>query len=111
MEAFALIEQETQLLRVKNRFKTPVASGYRDLSLLVRLPQSQIVAEVQLHLEAFSVIKNGVEHNNYEQVQQIQCLQLNEQRSLSKSEEVVINKLREESNALYQHAWNQYLSA
>lgn len=111
MNAFALLENETQLLRIKNRFKTPGASGYRDLSLLVRLPDSQIIAEVQLHLEAFSVIKNGKEHDNYEQIQQIERLQLTENRPLNELELASIKRIRRESQQLYQQAWNQYLSA
>ena len=111
MAAFQLLEQETQLVRVKNRFKTPGASGYRDLNLLVRLPESQIIAEVQLHLQAFSVIKNGKEHYNYEQIQAIERLQLTDNRDLSEIEQAAVNKLRKESQQLYQQAWNQYLSA
>ncbi len=111
IESFELLEQETQLLRVKNRFKTPGKSGYRDLSLLVRLPESQMIAEIQLHLEAFSVIKNGKEHNNYERIQQIERLQLTGKRTLSEIEQAAVNKLRKESQQLYQQAWNQYLSA
>ena len=111
MNAFELLERETQLVRVKNRFKNPGTSGYRDLSLLVRLPDSQIIAEVQLHLEAFSVIKNGKEHYNYEQIQQIEHLQLKDNRALSEIEQAAVNKLRRESKQLYQQAWNQYLSA
>jgi len=111
MNAFTLIENETQLVRIKNRFKTPGASGYRDLSLLVRLPGSQIIAEVQLHLEAFSVIKNGKEHDNYEQIQQIEHLQLTENRTLNELELTAIKRIRQESKQLYQQAWSQYLSA
>jgi hypothetical protein len=111
MKAFELLEQNTQLLRIKNRFVTPNPSGYRDLSLLVRLPESGIIAEVQLHLEAFSVIKNGKEHDNYEQIQQIQRLQLRENRELSEIELASIAKLRKESQQMYQQAWDQYLSA
>ncbi|WP_028866211.1 RelA/SpoT domain-containing protein [Psychromonas aquimarina] len=111
ISAFELIEQETSVVRIKNRFKSPGASGYRDLSLLVRLPESQIIAEVQLHLEAFSVIKNGTEHHNYEQIQQIERLQLSENRALSELELAAVNKLRKESKQMYHYAWNQYLSA
>lgn len=111
MKAFELIEQETQLLRIKNRFQNPGESGYRDLSLLVRLPESKIVVEVQLHLEAFSVIKNGAEHDNYQQIQEIERLQLIENRPLSEIEQASINKLRDESQQMYMSAWNQYLSA
>jgi len=111
MNAFELIGQQTEVVRIKNRFKTPGASGYRDLSLLVRLPESQIIAEVQIHLEAFSVIKNGEEHNNYERIQRIERLQQTENRSLSEIELVAINKLRKQSQQMYHSAWNQYLSA
>lgn len=111
INAFELLEQNTQLLRIKNRFVTPNPSGYRDLSLLVRLPESGIIAEVQLHLEAFSVIKNGKEHDNYELIQQMQRLQLSENRVPSEIEQASIYKLRKESQQMYQQAWNQYLSA
>ena len=111
MNAFELVDQQTQVVRIKNRFKTPGASGYRDLSLLVRLPDSKIIAEVQLHLEAFSVIKNGIEHDNYEQIQQLERMQLIENRALSEIELAAIATLRKASKEMYQHAWNQYLSA
>ena len=111
MAVFELIEQQTQVVRIKNRFKTPGASGYRDLSLLVQLPESKIIAEVQIHLQAFSVIKNGQEHENYEQIQQIERLQLTENRALSEIELVAINKLRTQSKQMYHRAWDEYLSA
>ncbi|ABM04350.1 conserved hypothetical protein [Psychromonas ingrahamii 37] len=111
INAFELLEKNTQILRIKNRFVTPNPSGYRDLSLLVRLPESGIVAEVQLHLEAFSVIKNGKEHDNYELIQKMQRLQLSENRGLNEIEQASIYKLRNESQQMYQQAWDQYLSA
>lgn len=111
INAFELLEKKTQLLRIKNRFVTPNPSGYRDLSLLVRLPESGIIAEVQLHLEAFSVIKNGKEHDNYELIQEMQRLQLKENRVPSEIEQASIYKLRKESQQMYLQAWEQYLSA
>ncbi|WP_372882411.1 RelA/SpoT domain-containing protein [Psychromonas sp.] len=111
INSFELLAQQTQLVRIKNRFANPNCSGYRDLSLLLRLPESGIIAEVQLHLEAFSFIKNGEEHNNYEQIQQIELLQISERRGLSEIELTAIDKLRRESKLLYQQAWQQYLSA
>ena len=53
----------------KNRFKKPTASGYRDLNLLVRLPKTNLIAEVQLHLKAIADVKSGPEHDLYEQIQ------------------------------------------
>jgi len=111
MDAFELFNQQTEVVRIKNRFTTPGASGYRDLNLLVRLPNTQIIAEVQLHLEAFANIKNGKEHQNYEQIQHIERMQLTDNRPLSEIELAAISKLRKESQQLYQQAWNQYLTA
>jgi hypothetical protein len=111
MDAFTLFTQKAELVRIKNNFTTPKASGYRDLNILVRLPKSKIIAEVQLHLEAFSAIKNGKEHDNYEQIQRIERLQLKDNRELSEIELAAINKLRKESQQLYQQAWSQYLTA
>lgn len=111
VKTFELLEQQTKVLRVKNSFKTPGPSGYRDLNLLVRLPNSQIVAEVQLHLEAFSAIKNGAEHANYEQIQRIQHKQIIEDRELNDIEQATIAKLRKQSQQMYHSAWDQYLSA
>ena len=50
VQAFELLNNEVSVVAVKNRFKSPTASGYRDLKMLVRLPKSQMVAEIQLHL-------------------------------------------------------------
>ena len=111
MKSFRLLDQQTELVRVKNRFTARGASGYRDLSVLVRLPKSDIIAEVQLHLEAFSTIKNGKEHDNYQQIQEIERLQLSDNRPLSEIELAAISKLRKESQQLYQQAWSQYLTA
>ncbi len=111
MQSYQLINQHTEVVRVKNRFKNPTASGYRDLSLLVKLPKTQIVAEIQLHLEQFSTIKNGVEHDNYEQIQQIERMQQSESRELSEFELARVKKLRNESQTLYRDAWSYYLQA
>jgi hypothetical protein len=57
VQAFELLNKEVTVVAVKNRFKSPTDSGYRDLKLLVQLPESQIIAEVQLHLDAISTVK------------------------------------------------------
>lgn len=71
-QAYDLLAQSTQTAEVLNRFHTPRPSGYRDLKVLVTLPQSQMIAEVQLHLKAIAEIKNGQEHKIYEQIQNIE---------------------------------------
>lgn len=109
VQAFELLNKEVSVVAVKNRFKTPTDSGYRDLKVLVKLPKSQVVAEVQIHLDAISEVKNGAEHEIYEQIQDIERLAMQEERNLTEFETTKIAKLRAASKNLYQEAWQQYL--
>ncbi|GAB3522824.1 RelA/SpoT domain-containing protein [Photobacterium alginatilyticum] len=109
VQSFELLNKEVTVVEVKNRFKTPAPSGYRDLKLLVRLPKTQHIAEIQLHLEEISVIKNGAEHEIYEQIQTIERKATTEQRDLNDIELAKLASLRQQSRAMYQTAWHQYL--
>ncbi|KMV31383.1 phosphoribosylglycinamide formyltransferase [Photobacterium swingsii] len=109
VQAFELMNKEVTVVAVKNRFKKPTASGYRDLKMLVQLPETNIIAEVQLHLKGISDIKNGAEHEIYEKIQKIERKGLEQERELSEFELAQIKQLRSESQELYQDAWQQYL--
>lgn len=109
VQAFELIGKESQIVAVKNRFKQPNASGYRDLKVLVELPESKMIAEIQLHLDAISTVKNGDEHAIYEEIQKIERNAADQSRELSEFEVAQINKLRTTSKTLYHNAWQQYL--
>ncbi|WP_299018024.1 phosphoribosylglycinamide formyltransferase [uncultured Photobacterium sp.] len=109
VQSFEQLSHEVTVLEVKNRFKQPGPSGYRDLKMLVRLPKSQHIAEIQLHLEAISDIKNGEEHKIYEQIQIIERLAKAELRELTDLELAKLKSLRAQSQSLYQTAWHQYL--
>ncbi|KXF82006.1 nucleotidyltransferase family protein [Enterovibrio coralii] len=106
--AFDKLASATKTQEVINRFHTPRPSGYRDVKVLVTLPETNLVAEVQLHLKAISAIKNGEEHAIYENIQRIERLAKLEQRDLSHWELSKIEKLRTESRALYDAAWQDY---
>jgi ppGpp synthetase/RelA/SpoT-type nucleotidyltranferase len=108
MQAYQALNEQTQVVKQKNRFAEPKASGYRDLNLLVRLPQSGMIAEVQLHLQDIADIKNGPEHKVYEKVQTIEANARKQQRLLSEFELAQIAKLRQESHKLYHKAWLNY---
>ena len=97
-----------EVVKVKNRFNEPVRSGYRDLSLLVMLPKTKMIAEIQIHLSEISKIKSGAEHDVYEIIQKIERLAHAENRPLSKIEESQIAKARNESRILYEKAWGLY---
>ncbi|WP_456297259.1 phosphoribosylglycinamide formyltransferase [Vibrio sp. AK197] len=110
MEAYEVLSRETTILKVKNRFKNPAQSGYRDLNVLVQLPKTQIIAEVQLHLKAIADVKSGPEHRLYEQIQKIERIAAKEKRRANEFELAQIAKMRSESKRLYQDAWQPYIT-
>lgn len=110
VKAYDEITQHSTLLEVNNRFATPAKSGYRDLKLLVRLPESKHIAEIQLHLSAIAEVKSGPEHKIYEEVQGIERLAQQQNRVLNDIEQATIDRLRATSQRLYQESWQHYLS-
>ncbi len=110
MEAYEALSKGATIVRVKNRFKSPALSGYRDLNLLVELPKTGIIAEVQLHLKAIADVKSGAEHKLYEAIQKIERDAASEQRELNSFELAKIKRIRNESKNLYQQAWQPYIT-
>ncbi len=110
MEAYEVLNRETTIVKVKNRFKKPAASGYRDLNILVQLPKTQLIAEVQLHLKAIADVKSGPEHDIYERIQKIERQAAKERRDFNTFENAQIAKMRNESKRLYQDAWQPYIT-
>lgn len=98
------------MVKVKNRFKKPAASGYRDLNLLVKLPKTNLIAEVQLHLKAIADVKNGPEHKFYEQIQKIERLAAVESRQINEIEQAQIRTMHHQSKELDQNAWQPYIT-
>ncbi len=110
MDAYEALSNEATIVKVKNRFKSPAPSGYRDLYILVQLPKTGIIAEVQFHLKAIADVKSGAEHQLYEQIQNIERVAKREQRSLTSLEVAKIQRIRSESKNLYQQAWQPYIT-
>ncbi|NOH27727.1 RelA/SpoT domain-containing protein [Vibrio mediterranei] len=108
--AYEALNREAKLVRVKNRFKSPAPSGYRDLNILVQLPKTGIIAEVQLHLKAIADVKSGPEHDLYEIIQGIERNAASQARSLNDIETAQITSLRRQSLELYQNAWQPYIT-
>lgn len=108
MQTYQALSEQTQVVQQKNRFAEPKASGYRDLNLLVRLPDSGMIAEVQLHLQDIADIKSGPEHKVYEKVQTIEANAIKQQRPLSEFELAQIAQLRQDSHRQYHKAWLNY---
>lgn len=110
VDAYTLLGHEATIVETKNRFKTPATSGYRDLKILVKLPQTGIIAEIQLHLNAIADIKSGPEHDIYEAIQRLERIASAEHRALNDIEQAQITLLRKQSQELYQTAWHYYLT-
>lgn len=109
MNAYEQLSNNAEIVQVKNRFNEPKKNGYRDINLLVRLPKSKMIVEVQLHLNRMQAIKNGPEHDNYVEMQEIAGLAQQENRPISEIELFKMDQLEKESTALYQAAWQQQL--
>lgn len=110
MSAYEVLNRETTVVKVKNRFKKPAESGYRDLNLLVQLPKTGLIAEVQLHLQAIAKVKSGPEHDIYERVQKIERQAALEHRPLNEFETAQLRTMRLQSKSLYQEAWQPYIT-
>lgn len=65
-EIVKAIGEKVEIVREKNRFDLPMASGYRDRVLNLRLPDGHIV-EMQLHLTDLYNVKKA-SHANYKTV-------------------------------------------
>lgn len=110
VSAYESLSREVKVVRVKNRFKSPAPSGYRDLNILVELPKTGIIAEVQLHLQAIAEVKSGPEHDLYEIIQNIERNAALHSRALNDFETAQIASLRRQSMQLYQDAWQPYIT-
>ncbi|NAZ96221.1 RelA/SpoT domain-containing protein [Vibrio toranzoniae] len=110
VEVYESLSREADVVKLKNKFKSPADSGYRDLNLLVRLPKTNIIAEVQLHLKAIADVKSGPEHELYEIIQGIERHAIAEKRPINDIEAAQINNLRRQSLELYQQAWQPYIT-
>lgn len=108
MTSFHQLEQQARIVQLKNRFAEPKRSGYRDLNLLVELPQTGMIAEVQLHLRKIADIKSGIEHQVYQEVQGIEYQASQQSRPLSDIERARIVRLQQDSHKLYHKAWLYY---
>lgn len=110
VDVYESLSREADVVKLKNKFKSPADSGYRDLNLLVRLPKTNIIAEVQLHLKAIADVKSGPEHELYEIIQGIERHAIAEKRPINDIEAAQINNLRRQSLELYQQAWQPYIT-
>lgn len=95
--------------KVKNRFKDTKEDGYRDLNVVVQVPGTDVLGEVQFHVEQIQDVKMGVGHDLYEEAQKITRKAADEKRALTPEEAAELQKVNAKSKAAYDEAWQAAL--
>jgi hypothetical protein len=70
--AYAQLKENTTIMKSKNQFKDPKKNKYRDMNILVKLPQADHIGEIQLQLPEIQTIKSGAEHKLYEEYRKLE---------------------------------------
>jgi ppGpp synthetase/RelA/SpoT-type nucleotidyltranferase len=107
--SYHALARATTIVKVKNKFAKPNANGYRDMNLLVQVPEAKHVGEVQLHLAKMEAVKSGPEHMLYDKIAKIQARAKAEGgRGLTASEAKIISLFNETSEEVYGRALSYY---
>jgi ppGpp synthetase/RelA/SpoT-type nucleotidyltranferase len=107
--SYATLAESTTIVKVKNKFAKPNENGYRDMNLLVQVPQAKHVGEVQLHLEKMEKVKSGPEHMLYDKIAKIQArAKADGNRALTADEAKIIALFNMTSAEVYGKALSNY---
>ncbi|MEL6911863.1 MAG: hypothetical protein AAFO85_16925 [Cyanobacteria bacterium J06598_4] len=104
-EALDIIRQDMNVIRVKDRFQSPV-NGYRDVLLNIRMPNGHI-AEMQLHLRSILDVKYKFGDKLYNEIRTIEADAKQAQRDLTPAESRRIEQLSSQAQQLYDEAFAQ----
>ena len=105
LQALNVLQQDMNVLRVKNRFEKPV-NGYRDVLLNLLMPNGHIV-EMQLHLRSILEAKYQFGDNIYQEIRTIEANATKEQRDLTPDETKRLEQLRSQAEKLYNEAFSK----
>ena len=94
----AALQGKVEIVKTKNRFDQPTASGYRDITLNVKI--NGHVCELQLHLKQIMEVKQGKGHELYEKSRAIEAKELMEKRDLTAEEAAQIAAIEAEAKSL-----------
>lgn len=97
------LQQETNVVGLKDRFAKPTPAGYRDALINIQT-QNGTIAEIQLHLEPILEAKKEG-HKYYEQQREIQAKLIVENRDPSLQEEAQLDNLEAKQRSLYNDAF------
>lgn len=99
------IRGRADIVGIKDRIMNPMASGYRDILLKVRMPNGH-VSEMQLHLGPVLDVKNGPGHDLYNRQRAIWSAADRENRAVTPAERADIARYDQEMRVLYQRAYD-----
>ena len=105
LEALNILRQDMNVLRIKNRFESPV-NGYRDVLLNILMPNGHI-AEMQLHLRSILDVKYKFGDKIYQKIRTIEADAIKEQRDLNADEAKRIEELSNKAKKLYDEAFEK----
>jgi len=104
----AALEGKVEIVKTKDRFDKPTASGYRDITLNVKI--NGHVCELQLHLKQIMEVKQGKGHELYEKSRAIEAKAQIEGRDLTADEAAQIKAIESEAKALYDAAFDSAMN-
>lgn len=103
LEALDVLRQDRKVVRIKDRFQSPV-NGYRDVLLNLLMPNEHIV-EIQLHLRSILDVKYKYGDQLYLEIRSIEAAAKQEQRNLTSDETRRIEQLSSQAEQLYNEAF------
>ena len=99
-----------QILKIKDRIKNPLPSGYRDILMNLQMSNGHIV-EFRLHLKEIDEIADGIGHELYEQVRSIEAIIETEQGGVATAQQIgEIQQFNQQMEQLYNDAYQVILS-
>ncbi|WP_306568745.1 hypothetical protein [Flavobacterium lindanitolerans] len=101
-DALKRFGQDFEIIKFKDRIQKPLASGYRDVLMNIRMKNGHIV-EFRLHLEEMDKVANGVGHKLYEKQRSLEALSIT--RPLTKTEKYKLFMFKNQQYRVYNEAW------
>jgi hypothetical protein len=101
-----ILQHGYKVVRLKDRARVPLASGFWDIHLNLRMPNDHIV-ELQLHLRKIRRYSISEGHRYYVRIREIKSRAFRENRPLTPDEKFTIDRLNCEQRRFYEKMFKQ----
>ncbi|MCE7005718.1 ADP-ribosyltransferase domain-containing protein [Kibdelosporangium philippinense] len=101
-------DNRLEIVKFKDRFDKPQASGYRDLQMSVRMAPNDHIAEFRLHLAALDDVSSW-EHSLYEVTRDFEAVAKAEERDMTTHERALMAAVNMRLRVLFWNALNEVL--